>query len=221
WGEILGPRAHEVLRRAQHDEDEAVRAAAAEASYFTPKEAVASLQAALMDESPAVRRAAARTIGRLGAEGVPLAARALGDADPTVLALACVSAGQLGRVELCERLKALTKHTDAAVVVAALEGLSLMGRLTEELLLRASLHADPEVLKLAFTLGADRLLLVPRAVGALEHARWDVRVAAARLLAVAGGRDALSPLQDAAAREDDPVASDVLASAIATLSRRL
>lgn len=222
WGEILGPRAHDVLRRAQHDQAEAVRAAAAEASYFTPKDTVAALQAALMDESPLVRRSAARTIGRLQRpEGAPLAARALSDPDPTVLALACVATGELGHVELAERLKDLARHADAAVVVAALEGLALMGRLPEELLVRASLHADAEVLKLAYTLGADRALLVPRALSSLEHPRWDVRVAAARLLAVSGGREALGPLQDAEAREDDPVARELLERAVATLTGRL
>jgi fatty acid-binding protein DegV len=48
-----------------------------------------------------------------------------------VLALACVATGELGHVELAERLKELARHTDAAVVVAALEGLALMGRLPE------------------------------------------------------------------------------------------
>jgi HEAT repeat protein len=86
---------------------------------------------------------------------------------------------------------------------------------------RASLHADAEVLKLAYTLGADRALLVPRAISSLEHARWDVRVAAARLLGVSGGREALGPLQDAVAREEDPVARELLERAVATLSGRL
>jgi hypothetical protein len=96
-----------------------------------------------------------------------------------------------------------------------------MGRLTDELLVRATGHADPEVLKLVFALGADRAVLVARALPALSHGRWDVRVAAARLLAVAAGRDALSPLQDAVAREEDAVARELLEQATQTLARRV
>ncbi len=222
WAEIMGPRAHEVLKRALHDPDDAVRAAGAEGSFFTAKDTVAILSAALMDESPLVRRAAARTIGRLGhAEGRPLLARALADPDPTVLALACHSTGELAHVEAAERLKELARHADPAVVLAALEGLALMGRLSDELLLRAAGHADADVLKLAFTLGADRALLVHKAVSSLEHSRWDVRVCAARLLAVAAGKEALGPLQDAVAREPDLVARDLLVGAVDTLARRV
>ncbi len=222
WAEIMGPRAHEVLRRALHDQGDAVRAAAAEGSLFTPKDTVAVLQSALMDESPLVRRSAARTIGKLApAEGRPLLGRALIDADATVLSLACVAAGELTHVAASERLQELTRHSDAAVVLSALDGLALMGRLSDELLLRAAGHSDAEVLKLAFSLGADRALLINRALAMLEHARWDVRVAAARLLAVAAGREALAPLQDALAKESDPVARELLQQAVATLSRRV
>lgn len=223
WGEVMGPRAHDVLKRALHDSQEAVRAAAAEASLFTPKDSVLVLQAALMDESALVRRSATRTIGRLApAEGQPLLARVLKDADPTVLALACAAAGELGHHGSAARLDELSRHADPAVALAALEGLALMGRLSDELLLRAAAHPDPEVLKLAFSLGADRPLLLDKALAALLHARWDVRVAAARLLAVSGGREALGPLQDAVARETaDGVAHELLAEAVETLARRV
>lgn len=223
WGEIRGPRAHEVLKRALHDTEESVRAAAAEASLFTPKDSVLVLQAALMDESALVRRAATRTIGRLAPDpGQPLLARALKDGDPTVLALACAAAGELGYLPATERLKELCRHPEPAVALAALEGLALMGRLSDELLLRAAGHPDPDVIKLAFNLGADRPLLRDKALAALLHSRWDVRVAAARLLAVAAGREALGPLQDAVARETtDGVAHQLLAEAVETLSRRV
>ena len=223
WGEIMGPRAHDVLKRALHDPQEAVRAAAAEASLFTPKDSVLVLQAALMDEAALVRRAATRTIGRLAPDaGQPLLARALMDGDPTVLALACAAAGELSAVGTSERLRELSRHADPAVALAALEGLALMGRLSDELVLRAAAHPDPDVIKLAFSLGADRPLLLDRALAALLHARWDVRVAAARMLAVSGGREALGPLQDAVARETaDGVAHELLAEAVATLSRRV
>jgi HEAT repeat protein len=223
WAEIRGGAAHDVLRRALHDSVEAVRAAAVEASLASPKDAVAAVQAALLDESSSVRRAAARTVGRLAApEGSALLARALEDADPTVLALACASAGALGALSAAPRLDELTRHAAPAVALAALEALALLGRLTDEHLLRAAGHADPEVVKLAFSLGADRPLLLDHALAALGHPRWDVRVAGARLLAVSAGREALAPLQDAVARETaDGVARGLLAGACETLSRRV
>lgn len=222
WAELVREKAHDVIRRALHDENEHVRAAATEASFFTAKDTVGVLQAALMDEAPLVRRSAARTIGKVEPhEAVPLLSRALTDVDETVLALACTSAGQLNRPESAERLIDLSKHTSASVALAALESLALMGRLNDELLMRATSHGDAEVLKLAFTLGADRSLLVPRAVPALDHARWDVRVAAARLLSVAAGREALAPMQDAVARESDVVARDLLEAAVKTLAQRV
>ncbi len=223
WAAIMGPRAHDVLKRALHDSQDPVRAAAAEASLFTPKDTVQVLQAAMMDEAALVRRAAARTIGRLSdREGRLLLGRALKDADPTVLALASAAAGALGQRESAPRLEELSRHPDPAVALASLEGLALMGRLSDELLLRAAAHADADVLKLAFTLGADRPLLLDKALAGLLHPRWDVRVAAARLLAVSAGRDALGPLQDAVARETtDGVAHELLQEAVETLGRRI
>ncbi|MDP2272854.1 MAG: HEAT repeat domain-containing protein [Archangium sp.] len=223
WGEIMGPLASEVIKRALHDPQETVRAAAVEASLFSPKDSVSVLQAALMDESALVRRAATRTVGKLApAQGQPLLARALRDADPTVLALACAAAGELGHRETIARLEELSRHVDPAVVLAALEGLALMSRLSDELLLRAAGHGDAEVIKLAFTLGADRPLLLDKAVASLQHARWDVRVSAGRLLAVSAGRESLSALQDAVARETtDGVAHELLSEAVETLLRRV
>lgn len=223
WGAIMGPLAHDVLKRALHDPNDPVRAAAAEASLFTPKDTVQVLQAAMMDEAALVRRAAARTIGHLPlTDGRALLGRALKDADATVLALACAAAGALGQLESAPRLEELSRHVDPAVGLASLEALALMGRLGDELLLRAAGHADAEVLKFAFTAGADRPLLLDKAVAALLHARWDVRVAAARLLAVSAGREALDPLQDAVARETtDGVAHELLQEAVETLARRV
>ncbi len=223
WAEIMGPLAHDVLKRALHDSQETVRAAAAEASLFTPKDSLTALQAALMDESALVRRAATRTIGKLQpAQGQPLLARALKDSDPTVLALACAAAGALAARESIPRVEELCRHPDPAVVLAALEGLVLMTRLSDELLLRAAGHVDAEVLKLVFSLGADRSLLLDKALAALNHGRWDVRVAAARFLAVSAGREALGPLQDAVAREtSDSVAHELLDEAVETLARRV
>lgn len=222
WAEIVGSEAVEVIRRAANDADPSLRAAATEASLFTRHETLATVRAASMDESPLVRRAAARTIAHLApADAEPLLGRALVDTDASVLALAATAAGEVGSIASVARLKELCRHPEPSVVLSALEALALLGRLSDDLLMRAAMHADEEVLKLAFALGADRPLLYGKAISALAHDRWDVRVAAARLLSVSAGREALSPLLDAVAREPDAVARQLLSEAADALSRRV
>lgn len=222
WAEIAKEQSSEVLRRALQDPDERVRAAAVEGSLHAPKTTLAALQSALMDESPVVRRAAAKSIGALSpAEGHPLLERALADIDALVLANASRSAGELSYREGAPRLEALAQHADPVVVVTAVDSLAFFGLLTDATLLRLASHPDAEVIKRAFSLGADRPLLLNRAVSALEHERWDVRVAAARMLAVAGGPDVLGALQDAVARETDDVARSLLEASTHTLLERV
>lgn len=222
WAEIVGAGAVDVIRRAVNDADPALRAAATEASLFTRHETLSVLRASLMDESTLVRRAAARTIAHLApADAETLLGRALIDTDASVLALACTAAGEVGSTASLARLKELTRHADASVVLSAIEALALLGRLPDDLLMWAAMHGDEEVLKLAFSLGADRPLLHGKALSALSHPRWDVRVAAARLLSVAAGREAVAPLLDAVARETDAVARQLLSDAADALTRRV
>jgi HEAT repeat protein len=164
-----------------------------------------------MDESTRVRRAAAGALARLRPEeNTPLVFRALEDADSAVLAHAARAASALRCLDARPRLAALTSHADAHVALAALDGLSLLGGLDDQVLVSAADHADPEVLKQVLALGADRLTVVALARDALNHPQWDVRVAAGRLLAVAGSRADVLALHDAAARESDPVAREAL-----------
>jgi HEAT repeat protein len=222
WAEVTGEESVNVIRRALHGDDDTLRAAAAEASLFAPSETLTTLRAALMDEAAIVRRAAARAAGHLSAlEATALLQRALLDADASVLALACTSAGASGSVPSAPRLVELTQHADPAVIVAAIESLALLGQLSDDVLVKASTHSSGEVAKLAFLLGADRPVLVTQAHAALSHSRWDVRVAAARLLAVSGTREALAELLDAVARESDAVARGLLNEAAEALSRRV
>ncbi len=222
WAEIVGAAGLDVVRRALHDADPALRASAAEASVHMPLETLGVLQAALMDEAPMVRRAAVRASSHMRAADLDgVLQRALADADASVLALACTAAGEAGAHAAAPRLQALCRHTDASVVLAALEALAWLGRLSDELLLRAAQHGNADVQKLAFSLGADRPLLLDKATAALTHVRWDVRVAAARLLSVAAGREAHGPLLDAVAREEDAVARALLAEAADALARRV
>jgi HEAT repeat protein len=222
WAAVAGPRAAELVRRALNDRDEAVRAAAAEASVHVPKETAPTVRAAMLDESAAVRRAAVRALPSLPVgEAAPLLARGLDDVEPVVLAAACEMAAALGASQEAPRLEALVRAPEAPVALAALDALATLGLLSGEVVLRAAAHPQPEVLRDALLLGAAQPLLVERALSALGHTRWDVRVAAARALAASGGPAALGPLQDALAREVDDVARRSLAAALATLTRRV
>jgi HEAT repeat protein len=221
WAEVAGPRAADLLRRALNDRDPAVRAAAVDGAGHAPKETLGILRAALMDESALVRHAAARLLPAVAAaEAHALLPRALADADAAVLAAACEAAARLGAAERAERLRELARQPDAAVAIAALDALAVLGLLGDETLLRAVAHPDPDVLARALELGADRALLLDRALAALGHASWNVRVAAAGVLAVSGGPAALGPLQEAEAREADEVAREALAAAVLAVGRR-
>jgi HEAT repeat protein len=55
-------------------------------------------------------------------------------------------------------------------------------------------------------------------LGLLDHDRWDVRWAAAEVLAERGDRTAVVPLQSVLEREQDDLVRDVLRAGIAKLS---
>lgn len=220
WAEVVGDEARPVLQRALHDEREDVRAAAVEASVFT-REGPALVRAGLMDESPRVRRAATRALGALPTtEASALLSHALVDADQGVLALACLAAARHPGADVGGRLRELATHVDAAVALAALDALAAHGDVDLPLLLRALEHPGADVTRRAFELGADREEIVARATAALAHPRWDVRAAAARLLAVSGGASALEALRDALERETDEVARELVAEAMRAVAAR-
>lgn len=220
WAEVVGPEARPVLQRALHDERDDVRAAAVEASVAVP-EAPAMVRGGLMDESPRVRRAATRALASLPTpEAAPLLAHALIDADTSVLALACQAAAHHPGADAAERLRELSRHAEAAVALAALDSLATTGQLTVELLLRALEHPGPEVTRRVFELGADQPEVATRALAALAHPRWDVRAAAARLLAVSCPEGCLDALRDALERETDDVARDRLEAALRAVQAR-
>lgn len=206
-----------MLRRCAHEADDRVRAAAAEASASL---GVELLSTTLADESPLVRRAAARALGRLDpAEALPLLRRALGDTDPSVLTAAAVAAGELGAREISPVLEAMVGGT-GAVALAALQALFQLGVLSHPLLASAVCHADAEVVKAALSFAARSTEGVNLAVEQLKHPRWDVRVAAARTLAVSGERSLLRPLHAALEKETDALTRELLMASAAALAER-
>ncbi len=220
WAEVVRADSFEVLQRAFHEESAAVRAAAADSAFVVPGHAASLVRSALLDEAAVVRRAATRALAHLSlAEGRGLLPRALADDDVTVLALAAKAAAELVCADVTPRLVELSRHADPSVAMASLSALAVLGAMSDELIEHALTHRDPEVLKRLFTLGADRPVVVGRAGAFLTHPRWDVRVAAGRLLAVAGGEAERALLRDATTRELDPVARESLEAVVQGLHR--
>ncbi|MBL8924356.1 MAG: HEAT repeat domain-containing protein [Myxococcaceae bacterium] len=221
WASVAGPEALPVLRRALHDEDEAVRAAAAQVAMVAPGEAAGLLGMAVVDESPRVRRGAARAVAGLGPmQGRPMIERLLGDREASVLSCAAGAAMECGAAWASPRLAELTTHADSAVVLAAVQALMVLGSADDAVLERATAHPDGEVVKQVLQEGASSVAVVRRAAALLGDPRWDVRVAAAQALAVSGAREHLAPLEEAAAREAEALVHQALVAAIASLKAR-
>ena len=220
WAEVVKGDALEVLERASTSPNDAVRAAVAESAPLVPVAAQALLEAALSDPAPVVRRAATSILCRVNpSEARPLVLRALADSDPVVLALAATTAAELGSHEAISAVAGLAHHREPGVVLAALSALGLLDALPDELLLEAADRGDAELEKHVFSLGADRPVVVARALMRLAHPRADVRAAAAGVLAVAAGPAERGTLTEARSKETDALCQRHLEVALARLDR--
>lgn len=210
------------LRASIRDLDPSVRAATAEAASEIGGEGSLELaRLALADEVPQVRAAAARGLGKLNdARAFMLLRLALADEDASVQAEAVEAAGDLGGTGLVPELRALAVSEDPHRAGRAIRTLSRLGAMDAQVLHAAARHADPEVVKEAVIAGAALEEGIAVAEAHLAHARWDVRVAAARALAAGGGRAQVAPLQNALEREEDVLARESLRGALEQLSRR-
>ncbi len=221
WANVAGLEALPVVRRALHDEAEAVRAAGAQMAMVVASEASTLLGMAVVDESPRVRRGAARAVAGLGPSGGrALLERLLTDPEPSVLALAAGAAMECGAAWAAPRLIELTRHPDSGVVLAVVQALMVLGGADEATLVRIAGHPDGEVVKQVLLEGAASNVVLAQAVKSLDDPRWDVRVAAAQALAVGGGVAHLSALEVARDRETDALAHEAIATALAALQAR-
>lgn len=157
-------------------------AAAAVAQLGSARETVDALVFALADEDPGARAAAAEGLGALGArDAVPALEGACRDQHAAVAGAAARALGRLrdGR----PALRALASHAEGALALPALEALALFDDpADDELFVAAAAHRDPEVVKAAIAALArrPRPACVEVVRRALEHPRWDVRLAAAQ-----------------------------------------
>jgi HEAT repeat protein len=219
---VGGASALPVLRRLARDVDPLLRASAVGATAeVDPVTGLELARMALVDESSAVRVAAARAVGRIGGPAAgTLLKPALHDEDADVRLAAVEAAGECGAVDRVEDLEELVGHPDGAVAGQAMRALGRLGVARVSVLWLAVHHEDPEVVKAALSAGAVLREGAALAVGLLSHARWDVRAAAARVLADSGGRECLESARVALASEQDALARRALMDAVERLARR-
>jgi HEAT repeat protein len=211
-----------LVRRSAHEGSAPMRATAVEVlAAVDPAGGLELARVTLEDEAPQVRAAAVRVVGQVGDASMAGALkRALGDESLEVRLSALDAVGECGAVQLTADLEALVLHPDETVAFRAVQALSRLGALRDEVLRRAVTHADHEVVKAALLAGAASTEGVSLAVGLLGHAAWDVRIAAARVLGDSGGSECLPATRAALARETDALARRALEDAVTRLSGR-
>jgi HEAT repeat protein len=220
--QVGGAESMDALRGAARHADPALRAAAARAAGEVGGQGAGELlRVGLSDEATEVRAAAARALGRSPSPDVaPLLRRLLADAEPSVRAAAVEAAGEVGGEALAPPLRALAKDPDARLSTRALKALARMGQLDGPTVRTAGGHPDPEVLREALVLGAALPEGVELAQRHLDHPRWELRAAAARVLGASGGRADLPQVERALEREQDGLVRAALEQARAQLGRR-
>jgi HEAT repeat protein len=224
-GRVGGARVLPLLRRLSRDEEAPWRAAAVEAAARADGEAGQELaRGALADESVLVRTAAVRSLGQQGGKDVAnFLGLALKDEDRGVRVAAVEAVGVAGAKERAPDLEALVRHGDGALAMLAVRALAKLGMVGTGMLWDALSHPDPEVVKAALTAlatadaSADGAAL---AVSLLGHPRWDVRVAAARVLGGLARAECIPALRHALEVEQDPLARVAMADAVDRLSGR-
>jgi HEAT repeat protein len=233
-----------VLERALAHDDPQVRRAAIDALAQAGSDAAAeAVTFALSDEEQEVKLAAVRALGRLGrpeplvdvladARDADLAAtalRALADASPKMAleaarplvtqsdaAIACAAVAAIGQLQLdAGHGPVLPEGHGATFLGPSLLPAPLSGA-REDALFGALGHPDLEVVKLALSVLGQKP--GPRALArlglCLDHAEWEVRRAAAELLAHTKTPAAQGLLRARYERERDPTVREAIAAAV-------
>ncbi|MEM6994747.1 MAG: HEAT repeat domain-containing protein [Myxococcota bacterium] len=223
-GRLEDPRYVSHLVAVLGSPDVGVRVAAATALGSLPgeHEGASALSFTLADEEPQVRAAACRSLGRLRAmSACQSLIAATNDDSPMVRAAAVGALVNLDNPVTLARMRAIIAEDPVpTVVVQAIAGLG-RSALDQDLTMLMSLcmSKDHEVVKAAArALGAfDVHRATAALLGLLGHDRWDVRWAAAEVLAERRDPTALQPLAALAEREADEHVRRVIEQAIVSL----
>ena len=216
----------ERLARLAKDEDALVRrAAVASLSRVSMPQTVGYLVMALSDEEPEVRVAAAQALSETGGPEVlrPLLV-ALGDSDPWVQTAALKGLALLRDREALSGVTALLADARGPVLIAGLATLAALGGAEALGPVRAALaDDDEEVVEAAIGIlsgfGGDWIF---EECGALSgHPHWGVRRSFARAAAQLAGARALPLLNEALAKESDPLVKGEIAGLIGRLADAL
>ena len=213
----------ERLSLLAKDEDASVRTAAvASLSRVGLPQAVGHLVMALVDEEPQVRVAAAQALGEVGGAQVlePLLL-ALNDSDPWVQTASLKGLAALGDARALPGVTALLAGARGPVLIQGLSTLAALGGGEELAPVRAALgDSDEEVVQAAISIlaatGSD--WIAGHRAGLIDHPHWGVRRSFARAMAEVLGQEALPFLQEALAKETDPLVKGEIAGLLGRLS---
>jgi HEAT repeat protein len=221
-GEVGEPADLSQVRGALNDSDPAMRLAAVRAlAGRGVTDAHDALAGVLTDEVAEVRAAAIRALGRLQHPALEtMVQTALRDASPRVAAAAAEVAGSARLRVLSADLVVLVERGGSHAALAALEALDRLERLEPVLLQRASEHTHGEVCRVALDLAAARAGGLELIELRLDHARWEVRRAAARVVGRVADASILGSLRERVAHDDDPLVIEALHQAISAIQAR-
>ena len=205
-----------------NDEDASVRTAAVSSlARVDLPQAVGSLVMALVDEEPQVRVAAALALGEIGgAEVLEPLLLALNDSDPWVQTAALKGLSALGDDRALPGVAALLAGARGPVLIAGLTTLATLGGTDQLALVREALSdSDEEVVQAAIGIlaGTGSDWIAPHRAQLIDHPHWGVRRSFARAMSEALGQDALPFLQEALAKETDPLVKGEIAGLLGRL----
>ena len=213
----------ERLSLLAKDEDASVRTAAvASLARVGLPQAVGCLVMALVDEEPQVRVAAALALGEIGGDQVldPLLL-ALNDSDPWVQTASLKGLSALCDPRALPGVTALLAGARGPVLIAGLTTLAALGGAAELAPVREALgDPDEEVVQAAIGILAGRGSdwIADQRARLSDHPHWVVRRCFARAMTEALGRQALPFLQEALAKETDPLVKGEIAGLLGRLS---
>jgi HEAT repeat protein len=212
----------ERLSLLAKDEDACVRAAAvASLARVGLPQAVGHLVMALVDEEPEVRVASALALGEIGGPEVlePLLL-ALNDSDPWVQTASLKGLAALGDPRALPGVSALLNGARGPVMIAGLSTLATLGGAGSLAPVRDALcDDDEEVVQAAIGIlaGTGSDWITEHRAALIAHPHWGVRRCFARAMTEALGQEALPFLEEALAKETDPLVKGELAGLLGRL----